>query len=105
MLTLNPRGFGPDSQEKIVLLKSGQRRLQFDGVFFSSPDRAWNSKRKDDMKKKMRGIGRNIQVNTSDTGIAGSNNVGYLPGGTMSIVWNNLSELIVKTYDGDELGR
>jgi len=105
LLILNPRGFGPDSQEKIELLKNGQRRMQFDGVFFSSPDRAWNSKHKDDMKKKMRGIGRNIQVNTSDTGIAGSNNVGYLPGGTMSIVWNNLSELIVKTYDGDELGR
>ena len=86
LLTLNPRGFGPDNQEKIVMLKSSKRRLQFDGVFFSSPDRAWNSKCKEEMKKKMRGIGMNIQINTSDTRIEGSNNVGYLPGGTMSIV-------------------
>ena len=87
------------------MLKSSKRRLQFDGVFFSSPDRAWNSKRKEEMKKKMRGIGMNIQINTSDTRIEGSNNVGYLPGGTMSIVWDNLVNLLVNTYDGDKLGR
>ena len=40
LLTLNPRGFGPDNQEKIIMLKNSERRLQFDGVFFSSPDRA-----------------------------------------------------------------
>ena len=105
LLTLNPRGFGPDNQEKIIMLKNSERRLQFDGVFFSSPDRAWNSKRRDDMKKKLKGIGRNIQINTSDTGIESSSNAGYLPGGTMSIVWNNLAELIVDTYNGDKLGR
>ena len=67
LLTLNPRGFGPDTQEKISMLKISKERLQFDGVFFSSPDRNWNSRRKEEMRKKMMGIGRNIQINTSDT--------------------------------------
>ena len=39
LLSLNPRGFGPDSTEKIAMLKLSKERLQFDGVFFSSPDR------------------------------------------------------------------
>jgi len=47
----------------------------------------------------------NIQINTSDTCIEGSNNIGYLPGGTMSIVWDNLANLLVNTYDRDKLGR
>ena len=40
LLTLNPRGFRPDNQEKILMLKWSERRVQFDGVFLSSPDRA-----------------------------------------------------------------
>ena len=39
LLSLNPRGFGPDSIEKIAMLQMSKERLQFDGVFFSSPDR------------------------------------------------------------------
>ena len=39
LLSLNPRGFGPDAIEKIAMLQMSKERLQFDGVFFSSPDR------------------------------------------------------------------
>ena len=30
---------------------------------------------------------------------------GYLPGGTISIVWDNLADLVTKTWNKDKLGR
>ena len=39
----NPNGFGPDNFEKIQMLLQSKDRLSLDGVFFSSPDRQWNS--------------------------------------------------------------
>ena len=67
LLSVNPQGFGPDTQEKIMMLIRSQQRLQFDRVFFSSPDRLWNSRRIETMKKRISKIGRNIKINTSDT--------------------------------------
>ena len=56
------------------------------------------------MRKKVLNIGRNIKINTSDTKIA-TQGIGYLPGGTMSIVWDHLADLIIKTCNADKLGR
>ena len=47
LLSVNPRGFGPDTIEKITMLKRSKERLMFDGVFFSSPNRLWDTRRKD----------------------------------------------------------
>ena len=105
LLSLNPRGFGPDSNEKIAMLKLSKERLQFDGVFFSSPDRNWNSRRIELIRRKLNGIGRNIKINTSDTQIEINTKNGYLPGGTISIVWDNLADLVIKTWNKDKLGR
>ena len=105
LLSLNPRGFGPDSIEKIAMLQMSKERLQFDGVFFSSPDRKWDSRRKEIMRKKMFKIGRNIKINTSDTQINVNSRNGYLPGGTMSIVWDNIADLVLQSRNKDELGR
>ena len=57
IFSVNPRGFGDDTQEKIVMLKQSKERLQFDGVFFSSPDRKWNSHRIESLRQKMTDIG------------------------------------------------
>ena len=83
---MNLRGFGPDALEKMLMLKSSTKRMQFNGVFFSSPNRVSNSNRREEIKKKMISVGRNIQVNASDAGIKRSNNVGCLPRGTLSVV-------------------
>jgi len=88
LLSVNPRGFRPDISEKITILKRSKERLMFDRVFFSSPDQLWNTRRKDLMRKKILSIGRNIQINTSDTKLDVTIKHGYLPGGTMSIVWD-----------------
>ena len=101
ILSLNPRGFGPDNMEKIVMLKESKDRFQFDGVFFSSPDRHWNSIRKELMRRYLATIGRNVTINTSDTGIDPKTIRGYLPGGTMSAVWENLADLVVTTRSKD----
>jgi len=87
------------------MLKLSKERLQFDGVFFSSPDRNWNSRRIDLIRRKLNGIGRNIKINTSDTQIEINTKNGYLPGGTISIVWDNLADLVTKTWNKDKLGR
>ena len=42
-------------------------------------------------------IGRNIKINTSDTQINVNSRNGYLPGGTMSIVWNNVADLVLQS--------
>ena len=70
LFCVNPRGFGPDTHEKIMMLKQSKQRLQFDGAFFSSPDRSLNSRRIELLRKKVLNIGRNIKINASDAKIA-----------------------------------
>ena len=64
MCYLNPNGFGPDTHEKTQMLIQSKNRLQIDGMFFSSPDRLWNSRRIEQLRKRMFPIGRNIKINT-----------------------------------------
>ena len=39
----NPRGFEPDTSEKIEMLKKRVNERKIDGILFSTPDRRWNS--------------------------------------------------------------
>jgi len=57
------------------------------------------------MRRYLATIGRNVTINTSDTGIDPKTIRGYLPGGTMSAVWENLVDLVVTTRNEDQLGR
>ena len=50
-------------------------------------------------------IGRNTKINTSDAQINVNSKNGYLPGGTMSIVWDNIADLVLQSRNEDELGR
>ena len=101
----NPNGFGPDKYEKIQMVLQSQQRVFFDGIFLSSPDRSWNSRRVETLRKKLSRIGRNIKINTSNTKKQVTNENGYLPGGTATIAWDQLADLVKKEEYQDELGR
>ena len=101
----NPNGFGPDNEEKIQTLLKNQSRIEFDGIFLSSSDRSWNSRRVDNMKQKLNNIGRSIKINASNTKKKSDSPNGCMPGGTMSIVWNQLSDLVLHSDSNDKLGR
>ena len=105
MCYLNPNGFGPDTYEKIQMLIQSKNRMQIDGMFFSSPDRLWNSRRTEQLKTRMFPIGRNIKINTSDTKKKVTNRNGCLPGGTLSVVWDELSDIVTDQVNVDSLGR
>ena len=105
LLSLSLRGFGPDATKKIAMLKLSEERLQFHGLFFSSPDKNWNSRRIELIRRKMRDIGRNIKINALDTQIDTNTRNRYLLGGTLSIVWDNLADLTVKNRSADKLGQ
>ena len=57
------------------------------------------------MRKKVSNIGRNININTSDTKINTESINRYLPGGILSIAWDYLSDLIVKVDNDNCLRR
>ena len=101
----NPNGFGPDKYEKIQMVLQSQQRMLFDGIFLSSPDRSWNSRRVETLRKKLSRIGRNIKINTSNTKKQVTNENGYLPGGAATIAWDQLADLVKKEECQDELGR
>ena len=38
-LSLNPRGFGPDNEEKMEMMVEAAKKMEIDGILLSSPDR------------------------------------------------------------------
>lgn len=87
------------------MVLQSQRRACFDGMFLSSPDRSWNSRRVENLRSKLSSIGRNIRINASNTKKVTTSENGYLPGGTASVVWDQLSDLVQKEESNDKLGR
>ena len=57
------------------------------------------------MKSRINGIGRNVKINTSDTKKCTNNAYGYLPGGTLSLIWDKLADMTIYEESKDKLGR
>ena len=75
-------------------------------IFFSLLDRRWSNSRIDNLKRKLFKIGRNIEINASNLEKNVEGEKGYLLGRTLSIVQDNLSNLVVKVNNlKDKLGR
>ena len=74
-------------------------------MFFSSLDRSLNSRRIEELRKRMFPIGRNVKINTSDTKKKVTSKKGWLPGGTLSVVWDELSDIVMDQLSIDSLGR
>ena len=86
----NPNGFGLDGEEKMQMLLQSQKRVNFDGIFLSSLDYSWNNRRVDDVKRKLSNIGQSIKINTSNAEKKSTSANRHLPGGTISVAWNQL---------------
>ena len=106
ILTINPRGIGPDNHEKINMLKQAMVDYEIDMVLFSGTDRRWNERRIETMKSTMRSVNKSVDIIASDSGEDTRSIGGYLPGGTMSIVTGRLAGMINKDkIKKDKLGR
>ena len=59
-LLLNPRGFGPDDEEKVEMMTKAVKRYEIDEVFLSSSDRKWNLSKVDKIKQQFRSINKEV---------------------------------------------
>ena len=106
VLSMNPRGIGPDSVEKIRMLKKEIVRREIDLVLFSSPDRRWTASRVNRMKYLFRSISKNVTIIATDSGETITSDSGYLPGGTISIALGRIANVVEEeTAQRDERGR
>ena len=87
------------------MLIQSKNRMQIDGIFFSSPDRLWNSQRIEQLRTRIFPIGHNVKISTLDTKKKVTNINGYLLGRTLSIVWDKLSNIVTDQVNIDSLGR
>ena len=87
------------------MLIQSKNRMQIDGIFFSSPDRLWNSRKIEQLRMRIFPIGRNVKINTLDTKKKVTNMNRYLPDETLSIMWDELSDIVTDQVNIDSLGR
>jgi len=97
-LFLNPRGFGPDKEEKVEMMLEAIKRYDLDGVMLSSTDRKWSSTSIKQMKRIFRRISPEIEIATSDSGQEARTARGYLPGGTLTMVFGRAANIKVQNY-------
>ena len=68
MILLNPRGFGPNNNEKVNMLKQAMIDYEIDAVLFSGTDRRWNESRVQTTKNIMKTVNKSMEIITSDSG-------------------------------------
>ena len=64
----------------------------------------WNSRRVDNLRIKVLRIGRNGKINASNTSEITTSAHKHLPGGTVSVTWYQLSDLVQREESIDKLG-
>jgi len=105
ILALNPRGFGPNTMEKVNMMKKAMEEKEIDIVLLSSADREWTEYRVEQMKKMFRSIDNKVEVIVSDSGEKSRSDEGYLLGGMLSIYTGKMAGLIQKENSRkDKLG-
>jgi len=105
-LSLNPRGFGPDNEEKMEMMVEAAKKMEIDGILLSSPDRKWSTNMIDKIKRKFKKLNKEINVITSDSGQSPRTEKGYLPGGTANILMGRIVALRIQPFEKkDSIGR
>jgi len=62
----------------------------------SFPDRRWNNKSMDVLKRLLNGIRKNMYINTSDLKKIKEGDKDWLPGGTLLMVWDKMSYFVIQ---------
>jgi len=86
LLSLNPRGFGPDDDEKVAMMIQSVKKYKIDVILLSLPDRKWSMNKIEAMKNKFKRISKEVEIITSNSNQAPKTSSGYLPGGTVSVL-------------------
>ena len=103
---MNPRGFGPDNEEKVEMMKKSIREFNIDRVLLSSPDQKWSTAKIDRLKRTFKQINKDVEIIATDSGQSARTEKGYLPGGTLNIIIGPLVGMIMKRQNRtDALGR
>jgi len=96
IIAVNPHGFGPDCTEKIEMLCQKVQEMEIDMILMSSPDRRWTSNRIEQLTNKFRRINKAVEIIATDSGEKTESEIGWLPGGTITIVIGRLVGMIDK---------
>ena len=99
----NPNGFGPNTCEKIQTVLKNQKRVWVNEMVLSSPDWLWNSRRVDNLRMKLLRIGKNVKINASNTSKITTSAHRHLPGGAVSLTWDQLSNLVQRQESNNKL--
>ena len=81
MPTLNPRGIGPDDEEKVEMVMKPVIRHEIDGVSLSSPDRKWTLSKLERFEQKFRRINEEVETIASNSDQDTRTEKRCLPGG------------------------
>ena len=67
ILSMNPRGFGPHQEEKVVMMIDYAKRHQIDRILLSSPDQKWTSTKVDKLKRRFRAVNKEVDIIVLDS--------------------------------------
>jgi len=96
LFAINPNGFGPDSKEKLEMLKTAIKHYEIDVILMSSPDRRWTSSRIERLRYALASTSKHVEIIATDSGEKVSSTNGYLPGGTIAIILGRFVGMLQK---------
>ena len=106
ILSLNPRGFGPENEEKLAMMIKSIKKYSIDAVLLSSPDRKWTNNKLERLQRRFRQVNKEVEIISSNSDQNPRTSNGYLPGGTASILLGRIAGMKVKDSERrDSLGR
>ena len=106
MLYLNPNGFRLCHIIKIEDAKKDCIEREIDGMLMAKINCRWNTMYKEKVRKRLKGIKRNLMLVTLDSVYEINKPPSWLPGGTMLSMWGQIVNFVTPNSQRiDELGR
>ena len=94
ILSINTCGFAPSNNEKIEMIKQKSQELGIDILMLNETNTKWNQINQDKIINKLRCLGREIKVNTADSGRWELTKNEWLPGGVLTSVRGSITSVV-----------
>ena len=92
---MNACGFAPSNNEKIEMMVTKCQEMGIDVLLLNETNTKWNYMNQDKITRRLKVLGREINIKTSDSGRWELTKKEWLPGGALTAVRGRIASLVV----------
>lgn len=94
ILSINTCGFAPSNDDKVEMMIEKCKELRIDVLLLNETNTKWSHRNQDKIKRRLKELGREINIKTADSGRWELTKKEWLPGGVMSVVRGSVASLV-----------